>query len=136
MVMVVAQRFETKVVHDSQNGDTALTIAAQHGRADCVSLLVEGGADMEAQNSVRAVAKIQKSMHCVTVCLSDCFIVMTVILNLIRIFKYLSLIPFLLFSIPVCFSLREISLLCLFVLFYRNFRSFLSRDGSAGNVQS
>ena len=40
---------------NAQNGDTALTLAASNGHADCVHLLLEGGADKEAKNNVRVI---------------------------------------------------------------------------------
>ena len=38
---------------DSQNGWTALMRAAEHGRADCVRLLIDSGADKDAKDNVR-----------------------------------------------------------------------------------
>ena len=38
---------------DSQTGRTALIEAAASGRADCVRLLIEAGADKEAKTNVR-----------------------------------------------------------------------------------
>ena len=38
---------------DSQDQDTALMYAARKGRADCVRLLIDAGADKEAKNYVR-----------------------------------------------------------------------------------
>jgi ankyrin repeat protein len=40
---------------DSQNGSrsTALMLAAHNGRADCVRLLIDAGADKNARNNVR-----------------------------------------------------------------------------------
>ncbi len=39
--------------YNSQDGDTALICAAHYGHVDCVTLLVECGADKEANNGVR-----------------------------------------------------------------------------------
>ena len=41
---------------NAQDGDTVLTLAASKGHTDCVRLLLEGGADKEAKNSVRVIA--------------------------------------------------------------------------------
>lgn len=41
-------------VHFAQDGSTVLINAAANGHADCVRLLLESGADMEAKNNVRA----------------------------------------------------------------------------------
>ena len=38
---------------DSQYGDTALICAAYWGRAECVRLLIDAGADKDATNNVR-----------------------------------------------------------------------------------
>ena len=38
----------------AQDGYTALIFAAMHGRADCVRLLLDAGADKDAKNEVRA----------------------------------------------------------------------------------
>jgi hypothetical protein len=38
------------------DGCTALTLAAMNGKADCVRLLIDAGADKEAKNGVRANA--------------------------------------------------------------------------------
>ena len=38
----------------AQEGSTVLINAAENGHADCVRLLLESGADMEAKNNVRA----------------------------------------------------------------------------------
>ena len=38
---------------DSQGGTTALIHAAVNGRAECVRLLIDAGADKEAKNDVR-----------------------------------------------------------------------------------
>jgi ankyrin repeat protein len=38
---------------DSQRGYTALICAAENGHADCVRLLIDAGADMDARNNVR-----------------------------------------------------------------------------------
>ena len=40
----------------AQSGYTALRYAAENGRADCVRLLLEAGADTEARTNVRACA--------------------------------------------------------------------------------
>ena len=38
---------------NSQDGATALIWAAEMGRADCVRLLIDAGADKDAENNVR-----------------------------------------------------------------------------------
>jgi ankyrin repeat protein len=38
-----------------QDGETALIWAAQNGRADCVRMLLQSGADKDAQDKVRAL---------------------------------------------------------------------------------
>jgi ankyrin repeat protein len=38
----------------NQNGNTALIVAAEEGRADCLRLLLDSGADIEASDNVRA----------------------------------------------------------------------------------
>jgi hypothetical protein len=39
--------------YDAQDGSTALMNASWKGRADCVRLLIDAGADKEARNNVR-----------------------------------------------------------------------------------
>ena len=46
----------------TQGGSTALIRAAHEGRTDCVRLLLEAGAEKDAQNYVRAI-------KCCTLCL-------------------------------------------------------------------
>ena len=41
-----------------QRGNTALIISARDGRADCVRLLLDGGADKDAKNNVRVVGRV------------------------------------------------------------------------------
>jgi ankyrin repeat protein len=43
------------VARAQRDGDTALSRAAQHGHADCVRLLLDGGADTDTANKVRQV---------------------------------------------------------------------------------
>jgi hypothetical protein len=38
---------------DAQNGSTVMMIASENGRADCVRLLIDVGADKEAKDDVR-----------------------------------------------------------------------------------
>ena len=51
-----------------QYGTTALIFAAQFGRADCVRLLLDFGADKEVQNKVRSAVSV-----CVVRCFSFAF---------------------------------------------------------------
>ncbi len=44
---------------DSQDGNTALMWAAEYGRAECVRLLIDAGADKEAEDNVR-----RRSLFC------------------------------------------------------------------------
>ena len=38
---------------DSQDGNTALILAAEQGHADCLRLLIDAGADKDAKDRVR-----------------------------------------------------------------------------------
>jgi ankyrin repeat protein len=40
---------------DTQDGNTALILAAEKGRTDFARLLINAGADMDAKNNVRAL---------------------------------------------------------------------------------
>ena len=45
--------WDSRMSNKTQDGDTALSLAAVQGRTECVRLLVECGADKEAKNNVR-----------------------------------------------------------------------------------
>jgi anti-sigma regulatory factor (Ser/Thr protein kinase) len=52
----------------NQNGNTALIVAAEEGRADCLRLLMDSGADVEASDNVRAESSRRNLLHGGVIC--------------------------------------------------------------------
>ncbi len=73
----------------TQEGDSALMLAAYKGNSECVRLLLEGGAEMNAKNRVR---------YCITIHL----LFMVVIISILSFTKRIACIPYLPCLYPEC----------------------------------
>lgn len=99
---VVAAAANTREI---QTGSTALHLAAASGRADCVRLLLEVGADKEAQNKVCSIMHGIELHREFLVCLHKCLRRFCVLVSylLVSLFVSVRYLAYLIEFRPVCF---------------------------------